>query len=334
VLFDEEVADPLLLSVRIPPTGTTLPFAPSLRERFQPISHLALDIVNNCNLRCPFCLYDYAETRATRFMAEDTFRSAMRLLPYVTEGNFWLSCAHEPTLHPQFLHFIDLIPRKYRDRVMFTTNLAKRMPDAYFEHLAGTGIHNLNVSVESLDPELYERLRKGARFRIFQENWAKLLRALDTGPAPPRLRYIVMAYQSNLAEIPSLVQTLLEQKRAWQVEIRYTFDLPHIAPAFRAAEYLGPDEWVWLFDQLAHHDSSRVLLLPPPVSPPEADAPVPMPALHRPSYPLGMRMEWDGRLLVVSTVGGADGKPNNVVDVDANILDIADPERMLAELMD
>ena len=343
VLLDQPATDPAALQVRIMDTQTVLPLAPQLQTAFQPISHVAMDIVNNCNLRCPFCTYDYEGVRTTQLMSDGTFQAALRLLPYVTEGNFWLSCLHEATIHPELLRFIDMVPPEYRDRLMYTSNLAKRMPDAYFAQLGASGMHHLNISVESLQPELYERLRKGARFRIFQENWGKLLDACRAGPAPPRLRYNMMAYRSNLQEIPGLVELLLAEKLAWQVEVRYTFDAPHIPDAFRQAEYLRDEDWAWLAAQFAHHDPARVVLvLPPPgvqhVAEPAGPhvpgpAPAEPPVPQLPSYPLGMRMDWDGTLVVYSEAVGPDGVPQHTNHLQTNIADVTDPRALVADLL-
>ena len=327
VLFPSEVAEPERLTVRLARTGTPLQLAPALKTGFEPIGHVAMDVVDNCNLRCPFCVYDYSDVRRTQVMAETTFRSALRLLPYVGEGNFWLSCAHEATLHPDLPRLIAMIPRERRDRAMFTTNLAKPLSDAFFAVLGESGLHHLNVSLESLRPEIYERMRKGARFRVFEANWAKLLRACRAGPAPPRLRYNLLAYRSNLDELPGLVETLLAEKQAWQVEIRYTFDQLHIPQAFRDAEYLDDAGWRWLADRLAHHDPSRVLLMRPPEAAAEA------PPSERPSYPLGMTLQWDGTLTVYSVVIGLDRRPRSTKHLITNVLDVADAAGMIAGLL-
>ena len=76
-----------------------------------------MDIVDNCNLRCPFCLYDYANTRTTHFMTEQTIEAALRFLPYTRDGEFWFSCLHEPTLHPKLTSFIDKVPPEYRRKL-------------------------------------------------------------------------------------------------------------------------------------------------------------------------------------------------------------------------
>ena len=73
-----------------------------------------------------------------------------------------------------------------------------------------------------------------------------------------------MAYRSNLSEIPALVETLLREKQAWQVEIRHTYDMPHIPREFRLEEFMSAEEWDWLAERLAGHDPETVLLLRPP----------------------------------------------------------------------
>jgi len=321
--------------VRPAATGLPLELAPALLTAFQPISHVAMDIVDNCNLRCPFCVYDYAHTRTTHFMTEATFETALQLIPFVTEGNFWLSCLHEATLHPDLLRFIDKVPMQYRSKLFYTTNLAKRMPAEYFAAVADSGMHHLNISIESFDPTLYERMRKGARHRIFAQNWEALLAALPAGRAPPRLRYNIMAYRSNLAEIPQMIDVLLGEKKGWQVEIRATFDEAHIPQDFKDSEYLAAPDWDWLRGELARHDPERVLLLAPPAAPEAAPAPAAAaPASPtRVPRPLNIRISYDGSLYVYGEQPGQGGEPPTQQNfVVTNINWLGDPLKMLLAL--
>lgn len=340
------------LEVRIAASAQPLQHAPELRSAYEPIAHLAMDIVNNCNLRCPFCVVDYAGTKSTRLMSDAVFQSALRLIPYVTDGNFWLSCLHEATLHPKLLNFIAAVPREYRRKIYYTTNLAKRMPDSYFQALCEAGLHHLNISLESLDPAIYEAMRAGARFSVFQENWSRLLAHHETGSAAPRLRYNIMCYRSNLRAIPVLVQTLLDEKRAWQVELRHTYDVAHIPSEFRAAEFLTTDEWVWLATELAHHSSARVVLLLPPAGQghdPDAPRPKRDPdnddgkfasfegvedgAWNRAPRPYNLAMDWSGVLRVYGWKPQGDGQPDRFITyAKTNITFLADPLTFLSAL--
>jgi molybdenum cofactor biosynthesis enzyme MoaA len=246
------------------PDGTTLIHSPDLVTEYRPVMLNAMDIVDNCNLRCPFCIYDYSNTNATHMMDEATIEAVLRFLPYTLDANFWFSCLHEPTLHPQFVDFLDRVPRDLRRKVFFTTNLAKRMKPEYFKFLADGGFGNVNISVESLDPAIYERMRKGARHRIFVENWDRLIDAFAEGAAPPFLRYIVMVYKSNLNEIPALVDHLLNRRRADQIQLRFTFDMPHIPAEFRSAEYVDQADWDWLARHVAKYPANKVKVIRSP----------------------------------------------------------------------
>jgi len=306
LLYDEPVDDAARDQVVVRPAGATpLALAPNLVTNFELFSYAAMDIVNNCNLRCPFCLFDYTDTKATNIMSEEVFESAIRLAPLVTNGGLWLSCLHEPSLHPKFLEFIERVPRKWRRKLKFTTNLAKRMSASYFETLAASGVDHINISIESIDPPIYEKFRKGARWSIFKENWDRLIAAWRRAPAPPNLRYVIMAYQSNFREIPFLIKHLIEERLSSQIEVRYTYDVAHIPGNFRVAEYLRAAEWRWLEQQLAGYTSEQLVLCTPPDLPalvpeqPPGNPPEPIsPALFAqfPTLPLNAQIKWDGSM--------------------------------------
>ena len=215
------------------------------------------------------------------------------------------------------------------------------MPATYYAWLADSGLHHINISIESLQPQLYERMRKGARHRIFQEGWDALLAALERGAAPPRLRYIVMVYKSNLQELPEMVRYLLEERRAWQVELRYTFDVPHLPPEFRQSEFLNHDEWLALREQLAGFGRDQVQLALPPApgpGPAASDTSVAKQVSSESNAPQGtiiadyymFRMSWDGSLRVVGVL--AESRNDNAIEVqlmETNVRDIADPAAFL-----
>jgi hypothetical protein len=349
------------LTVRALPDGGALVRSDFLTTQYEPVQHIVMDLVDNCNLRCPFCIYDYSGTHSTHMMTAATFDAVARFAPFVSEGNLWLSCLHEPTLHPRLVEFIGKVPWAYRSKLFYTTNLAKRMPLSYFSALAASGIHHVNISIESLEPAIYEKLRKGARFRIFEENWNHLLEAFGGGSAPPKLRYISLAYKSTFRALPGLIDTLLRDRRGSIVEVRHTYDVPHIPRAFRREEYLGREDWLWLRDQLAHHGADQVMLvLPAGVDNPafdgeaaawsesvasgyEASGPgaaaidaIP-PAPFRGKLPrgfhsrqYGFRVFWDGRLEVNAVWGERDEPaPPELRLLTTNVREVGDVEGFL-----
>jgi molybdenum cofactor biosynthesis enzyme MoaA len=308
--------------------GSLMPRSDSVIAEYRPVMLNAMDIVDNCNLRCPFCVYDYSKTFATNMMDEATLDSVLRFLPYTLDSNFWFSCLHEPALHPDFTAYLNRVPRDLRRKIFFTTNLAKRMKPDYFRFLADGGFANINISIESLDPAIYERMRKGARHRIFLENWDALIEAFAAGAAPPFLRYIVMVYKSNLAEIPALVDHLLTDRRADEIQLRFTFDVPHIPPEFRASEYVDEADWDWLAAQVAHHPAHKVQVIRPTAEP--------EPGANTQGVVLPGRFEfqtsWDGTIKVKrfwAIPFDVSGEPPIA---DLNVKDITDPLAFFASL--
>jgi len=272
--------------------------------------YIAADIVNNCNLRCPFCLVDYDRVKTTDLMDEATFRALLRLAPAVPEAGFWLSCLHEPTLHPKLADYLAMIPADQRRKFWFTTNLARPLPDALIAAIAGSGIHHLNVSLDTFDATLFAVLRKHGRVHVFRDNLERLVAQLAATPGAPALRYITMAFRSNLQEIPALVRWMHESGGASETEVRYTFNTGNIAPDFRRDQFLRPDDWETLRHALAALQLPTCVLVEPPagyfdqiepyqpanwfddyVAPPEAPPP---PAVF--DAPLKLRARSDGRL--------------------------------------
>ena len=145
--------------------AASIPLAQLRRDDAEWDAHLAFvaaDIVNNCNLRCPFCLVDYSGVTKTELMSEETYRSLLRLVDSVPDGQFYLSCLHEPTLHPRLNRFLELIPSASRRKVFFTTNLARPLKAADFEIWARSGLHHINVSFDTMDAERFAVVERAA----------------------------------------------------------------------------------------------------------------------------------------------------------------------------
>ncbi len=170
----------------------------------RPFGTVAMDITSFCNLRCPFCLsgHDLPKT----FMSEEIFDKAISLIPLTDTNNFLFSCLYEPTIHPKFSDFIERIPQEFRQKVFFTTNLAKRITDDVFERLSCSGIHHINISLDSLEPATFEYFRKGAKFSLFHENLTRLVEVFSAASNPPQLFYVSVVNKLNFQEIPSLME--------------------------------------------------------------------------------------------------------------------------------
>ena len=245
--LDVDGADGLV--ARVKDTNFVLNGCPMRQAPRKPIELVAGDIVNQCNLRCPFCIVDYSNVGKLKLMTRETFDRALELLPMmIYPGNFWLSCLHEPTLHPQFIDFIEAVPDAYRDRVSFTTNLSKRLSADLLERLANSGVHEIRISFDSRQPDVFAELRKKARYAVFEENLRRLSAALRASRRRPLLRFITMAFRDNRGEIADLVRVGRELGGD-RHEIRYVYYVPHLA-RWGKEHNLDRAEWAELEKQI------------------------------------------------------------------------------------
>ncbi|MHB9057181.1 MAG: radical SAM protein [Paludibacteraceae bacterium] len=182
---------------------------------------IACDITSNCNLRCPFCLNDFRQISGNNFMTRETFEKILPLFNLVKdEGFFYFSCLFEPTIHPDFVGLLNLIPNEQRKKVFFTTNLAKKLPDDTLYQLSQSNIHHINISLDSLKPEVFESMRRGAKMEVFLDNLARIVDIFARNPHSPKLRYITILCKSNINEAVELLRTTSDKYRSSEHEFR------------------------------------------------------------------------------------------------------------------
>lgn len=162
---------------------------------------LLVDIINNCNLRCPFCYNDWTKPVKTKLMDSDTFDKVIELLPLVDRG--FMACNFESTLHPDYLDYFERLPEG-KPYTFITTNLAKKFTDREFERLANTNLDSVTISVDSFKKEVYESLRKGADFDVFLDNLKRISKIFK---GKKDLRFITIAFKQNQDEIEDIIKT-------------------------------------------------------------------------------------------------------------------------------
>lgn len=236
-------------------------------------------------------------------MTRDTYQRVLTLLPLVNESQFFLSCLFEPTLHRQFIEFVDLIPTDQRRKVFFTTNLTVPLADQTMERLSRSGLAFINISIDSFQTDRYEALRKGARFDRFLNNLERLVTIFSANPDSPPLRYTTVALQSNLVEIPSIVERCASEYRSTLHEVRFIYQVPHLSPEWRKDNLLADEGWRFL-QAFAASSPHKVVLSLPPAGYYAADherysrLPVETPNENPESLPVGLRVDSDGTVSV------------------------------------
>ena len=309
-IVDRPTTIPLRARVRGSDNFLNMGESQVFEARLQPpplIKYIAADIVNNCNLRCPFCLVDYSHVDHTELMPVETFEKILSLAGHAAEQGFWLSCLHEPTMHPRLNDFLALIPPADRGKTWFTTNLTRPLSEEFFTAWAESGLDHINISLDSLNPELFAILRKFGRYEVFQRNLDLMTGVFRRQPNAPRLRFITMAFKSNLEEIPNILKHSNERWLSSENEIRYTLNFEHIADSFRKEHYLPKADWPILTEKLAKLPYNYTIVYPPEeyeeLIMPSFDLEAPRPAFvqggSKFERPLHLRARPNGNILVV-----------------------------------
>ena len=205
--------------------------------------HIACDVTDNCNLRCPFCINDFSNASSARMHAEH-FEKFLQIAPLAKGENVFISCLCEPLLHPQLLDLLEMIPNTLRNKLFLTTNLStKRLDKSFFIRLAGVALHHINISVDSLEKQTFERMRVNAKFTVFKHNLEKAAKSFAERADSPEFRFITVAARSNLSEIPSLIKAAREQYQVDWHEVRYPFEEGTPEGKWKEENVLTADEW-------------------------------------------------------------------------------------------
>ena len=111
------------------------------------------------------------------------------------------------------------------------------------QELSHSGIHNINISLDSFSPSVYESLRKGARFAHFINNLKRLVHVFSNNPKAPQLRYITMVLRQNLDEIPRILERCFKEYLSIGNEFRSSFKVLHISDEWKQKYFISNEEW-------------------------------------------------------------------------------------------
>ena len=169
---------------------------------------LILDISSKCNVRCTKCFVYHSDMQfGLGHMTMDTFNQITPLLK-----SAMLVIGHEngeSLLNKNFLAMVAEI-KNNNCKFLFNTT-GQLMTEERCEHLVRYGVDRIMFSIDSVNPELYERMHKGGSF-------AKLMQNIDSlnhikrsySSTLPEIGWYFVACRSNIGEVPTVVQRAYE----------------------------------------------------------------------------------------------------------------------------
>jgi len=137
---------------------------------------MAISFTNKCNLSCVYCVQSVLKDTNPYLKAEIPYEYTEELLDMVvSKGITSLStCVEgEATLYKHWYDVFSTFHKKYPQiQLWMTTNLNRKFSDTEMELLANYAV--LDVSIDSLKPELYSKIRCNGRLDLLLENLDKL----------------------------------------------------------------------------------------------------------------------------------------------------------------
>ena len=174
------------------------------------IHYLRISLTDHCNLRCVYCMPEDMTFRPNaEMMQDDEILTLVRLFSGLGFDKIRLT-GGEPTVR---LHVVDLVRGIAHtpgvNTLTMTTNgvLLRRMA----RPLAEAGLQRVNVSLDTLDPEKFNRL---TRWGDINKVWAGITAAEEAGLTPLKINAVVVRGYNEM-DVGDLAR--LTYEHPWQV---------------------------------------------------------------------------------------------------------------------
>ena len=165
-----------------------------------------IEPVGQCNLRCQMCPIQFRKDGPPHgplaFLAFEDFQRLVEGFGDIDE--LQLQGLGEPTMHPRFFDMVAWASAR-GIRVSTNSNLtlwSERRARLCIE----SGLAALHVSLDAATPELYERIRRGARFSKVVRNLRRVMNARRASGSPLHVRIITVLMRQNLNELAAIVR--------------------------------------------------------------------------------------------------------------------------------
>jgi MoaA/NifB/PqqE/SkfB family radical SAM enzyme len=163
------------------------------------------EVAARCNLHCQMCAINYDSRYRPRsgrppFFEPDLFARLRPIFPSLVRA--YLFGLGEPTLNKHLVEYIRELSNAGVE-VWFNTN-ATLIDERKADEIASAGADRITVSIDGASAEMYETIRRGARYDSVIAGIRALVKAGEKYGRPKvNLSYVAMA--SNLHELPDLV---------------------------------------------------------------------------------------------------------------------------------
>lgn len=200
------------------------------------IDYLRISLIDKCNFRCQYCMpegtkFDYVLNHELLTNQEIVTLVRQVFIP-LGFTKFRLT-GGEPLLRPKLVDLVqDLAQLPQTEDLALTTNafLLKNLAQPLYD----AGLRRINISLDSLNPETFDRITGNHGRSRWQQTWAGIQTAYQVGFNPLKLNVVIIP-GLNDAEVLDLAELTI--KRQWHV--RFIEFMPIGNP-----ELFGDKAWI------------------------------------------------------------------------------------------
>ncbi|MEM9214120.1 MAG: GTP 3',8-cyclase MoaA [Cyanobacteria bacterium P01_F01_bin.150] len=181
-----------------------------------PVDYLRISLIDRCNFMCQYCMPEGADlTYALRqdWLTKDELLTLLREVFIPCGFTRFRLTGGEPLLRPDIVEIVEAIASLPQTQdLSMTTNgfLLARMAQG----LKAAGLRRLNISLDSLDPDIFDQIIGNRGRSRWQKVWDGIQAAAAAGFNPLKLNVVVIP-GVNDHEILDLAALTLEQE--WHV---------------------------------------------------------------------------------------------------------------------
>lgn len=166
------------------------------------IRRIQIEPTNRCNFRCGYCRRSHW-SRPTGDMSLGAFTTLLARIP--TVARIHLQGVGEPLLNKAFPEMIRMI--RARGMQVGTTTNGSMLTREMSGRILGAGINRINLSLDTIDPGEFRRVRPGSPLKRVLAHIASLAEVRSAGGFTDcALAVAVVAEQSTVGDLPKVVE--------------------------------------------------------------------------------------------------------------------------------
>ncbi len=166
-----------------------------------------VEINNVCNLECIHCPYRFISRQkdySPRYMSWDLYKKIVDEVSRYPGVIFRLLCDGEPLMHPRFTDMISLAKGADIGPVNFITN-GMFLDEKTARAVLGVGVEAVEISLDALHKETYEKIRKGADYDLVIENTRRFIALRNQLQAPTKILVSIIDQAAVREEIDEFI---------------------------------------------------------------------------------------------------------------------------------